>query len=84
MTLLWLSRGRFLLTMDKYVYKSGEIVHCPSCRGVVLRDLKFDPKQNTVSFMMRCAHCSHYIAVTIHDGGGAVIEVKEKEKQTGA
>ena len=66
--------GRFVfIHMSKYVHKKGEIVHCPFCRGVILRDLR--PESNTQdSFVLRCPHCQCDIKLTIGNNGKIIIE----------
>ncbi len=63
--------------MSKYVHKKGAIMHCPFCRGVILRDLSLVSTQDEVSFMIRCAHCPRHIHVAIRDGEEITIEGRE-------
>lgn len=63
--------------MSKYVHKKGAIVHCPFCRGVILRDFTPVSTQDEISFVIRCAHCPHHVHVAIRDEGEITIEGRE-------
>jgi len=63
---------------SKYVSKNVEkdkIIHCPHCRGVVLRDCKKDHITNEISFRARCPHCGKDVLIKLKDG--AVIQKME-------
>lgn len=63
------------MTKEKYLSeKPDHIAHCPSCRGVILRDAKIDSEKCRASFMMRCPHCQHDVAIVIDKG---LVNVKE-------
>ncbi len=69
------------MTKDKYVHeKPDHIAHCPSCRGVILRDAKIDAEQGRGSFMMRCPHCQHDVMIEIDKGLVGVKEQTPDEK----
>lgn len=61
------------MTKEKYLSeKPNHIAHCPSCRGVILRDAQFE--SGKASFIMRCPHCRHDIEVRV---AGNTVTVKE-------
>jgi len=44
--------------MDKYIHKGdGAIVHCPKCRGVIIKHVKVDGDGKETSFATVCPHC---------------------------
>lgn len=66
------------MAKEKYLSeKPDHIAHCPSCRGVVLRDAVIDSEACRVSFTMRCPHCQEDVAICIENG---VVNVKEPTK----
>lgn len=62
--------------MTKYVHKKGEIIHCPLCRGVILRDFQCDDKNKETIFVIRCPHCSCDVHVEVQASGEIFIEKK--------
>lgn len=64
--------------MSKYVHKKGEIMHCPFCRGVIMRDFRLTSMQHDVSFMIRCAHCPRYVHIAVRDEGEITVEGEEE------
>ena len=70
--------GFFCKMNCKYVSKNTEkdgIIHCPHCRGVVLRNYKKDHVINEISFRARCPHCGKDVFIKLKDG--AVIQKTE-------
>lgn len=68
--------------MAKEKYLSGKpdhIAHCPSCRGVILRDAVIASDECRVSFTMRCPHCQKDVMILVEDGA---VSVKEFAKET--
>ena len=59
--------------MGKYIKNNNEIGHCPSCRGVLFRDVKFEDSERKIFFKMRCPHCQKYTKVTIDLSSGKII-----------
>lgn len=52
--------------MDKYVHRTdGAIVHCPSCRGVVIKSLEPNEGSMGISFVTQCQHCKKLLLVKI-------------------
>ncbi len=58
------------------------IVHCPHCRGVVLRNYKKDYITNEISFKTRCPHCKKDVTVFIKLKNGAVIQIQKEDGLT--
>lgn len=58
----------------KYISKKGDGVgNCPFCRGVILKDFRFDEATGKTTFTMRCPHCQQNIMVIL-DKGKIVIQ----------
>ncbi|MBI3046012.1 MAG: hypothetical protein HYY86_00495 [Candidatus Harrisonbacteria bacterium] len=52
--------------MDKYVHKGdGAIVHCPNCRGVIIKSLEPSQEGSGISFVMYCQHCKKLLLIKI-------------------
>lgn len=63
--------------MDKYINLKDELVHCPFCRGVILKDFKIDPDTKDISFVLRCPHCKNNIIIKIYKDKLVVEEPSE-------
>jgi endogenous inhibitor of DNA gyrase (YacG/DUF329 family) len=66
--------------MSKYVNKRRNIVSCPSCRGVVVRDLEENKHSKVVSFFIRCPHCQEDVRVEMR-GAEISINLKTNKKK---
>jgi len=60
--------------MSKYTYDKGDekLIHCPSCRGLILKDPKFENKNS--SFKILCPHCKEQSEVIIDQGRVTIIK----------
>lgn len=69
------------MAKEKYLSeKPNHIAHCPSCRGVVLRDAVIDSETCRVSFTMRCPHCQGDVMILVENGTVNVKETAKGEK----
>lgn len=51
---------------EKYLSeKPNHIVHCSSCRGVILKNAKIDKEKCNAEFLMRCPHCQRAAEIFI-------------------
>lgn len=57
------------MAKEKYFSEEPDhIAHCPTCRGVILRDAKFDVETAIISFTMRCPHCRRDVEILLDRG----------------
>jgi hypothetical protein len=51
--------------MDKHIHKgNGFLVHCPNCRGVVMKNMKGEAGKK-ITFTTRCPHCRDFLLIKI-------------------
>jgi len=58
----------------KYTSRIHGIIHCPYCRGVILRDYKKDIDKDEISFRTRCPHCGKNTTIFIKINDGIIIQ----------
>ncbi len=47
------------------IEKESSLIHCKSCRGLLVKDMKTDEMDGNASFLMKCPHCKKDVVVTI-------------------
>ncbi len=52
--------------MDRYIHRGdGAIIHCPGCRGVIIKSLELNKECFGISFVTHCQHCQKVVSVKI-------------------
>ena len=62
---------------EKYVNKENKIIHCPKCRGVILKHYQVDADRQNMNMVLKCPHCRENLKVTFTDSS-VVVEKSEK------
>ena len=57
--------------------KKDGVGNCPFCRGVILKDFKFNKESGATSFLMRCPHCQKNIRVEIGEADIKIHKIDE-------
>ncbi|OGN00749.1 MAG: hypothetical protein A3G51_03385 [Candidatus Yanofskybacteria bacterium RIFCSPLOWO2_12_FULL_43_11b] len=52
---------------EKYINSKNKIIHCPKCRGVVLKHYKLNGYSAKMEMAIKCPHCREALEVHFED-----------------